>query len=143
MATLTGVISYPIPIYQNLPIRSDFYQPGRFVISGINLGQVTTVTTSVDHDYVIGQEVRLLIPANCGSYQLNEVIGYVISVPSVTQVIIDIDSSVNVNSFISASGTSDPQILAIGDINQGQTNSNGPLNTLPYIPGSFLDISPN
>ncbi len=142
MTTLRGVISYPIPIYQNVPIHAEYYQPNRFVITAITLGQSTTVTTSIDHNFVIGQEVRLLIPANCGSYQLNEEKGYVISIPSVTQVIIDIDSSVNVNAFISGTGICNPQILAIGDINQGQTNSNGPLLTLPYIPGSFLDISP-
>lgn len=142
MSTLTGVISYPIPAYQNLPIDADFYQPNRFVITAIALGLTTTVTTSIDHNYVIGQLVRLLIPANCGSFQLNNIEGYVISIPSDNQVVLSIDSSVNVNQFISAAGTSSPQILALGDVNNGQINTNGISSTLSYISGSFINISP-
>lgn len=101
MTTLTGVISYPIPPYSNLPIESQFYQPSRYVISGITLGQTTIVTTSVDHDYVIGQQVRLLIPAVFGSYQLNEAFGYVISIPTTSSVEVNIVST-NANAFIAS-----------------------------------------
>jgi len=143
MTSVGTVISYPIPPYQNLAIQPQFYQPSRFVISDLTIGQTTIVITSEDHNYVIGQEVRLLIPANCGSYQLNNSSGYVLSIPDDDQVEISIDSSRNVNSFISATGISEPQILAVGDVNQGAINSNGRILNGSFVPGSFIDISPN
>lgn len=212
------VISYPIPAYSNVSIEADFYQPSRFVISAITLGQLTTITTSVAHNYVIGQLVRLLIPNAYGSYQLNETQSYVVAIPSTTQVTLKLDS-VNVSTFIATPYTavitnatqaanavltanntfgpgqlltiqnvqgmtqlngfnriivsrtattitlnlnssgfsaytsggvailqtpniSQPQILAIGDINQGIQNSTGRRNTGTFIPGSFINISP-
>jgi hypothetical protein len=138
-----GVISYPTPLYQNAPIEPQFYQPSRFVISAVSLGQTTSVTTTVNHNYKIGQEVRLLIPAKFGCFQLNEVTGFVLSIPSLTQVILSINSQVNVDPFINATvTTSAPQILAIGDINNGSINANAPFLTFPLIPGSFQNISP-
>lgn len=218
MPSVGTVISYPAPAYANFPINADFYQPSRFVISNISLGVSTTVTTSVAHNYVIGQEVRLLIPFLYGSQQLNQLKGYVLSVPSTTQVVVDIDSSLansfvanpltsiitnatkanpcvltstnpfrvgnsvvisgvggmtqlngntyqltscttssmtlNINSSMFSAYTSGglatlvttdkriPQIIAIGDINSGSLNST-PNSTGTYIPGSFIDISPN
>jgi len=96
------VISYPIPIYANVPIHAEYYTPKRFVIEDVQLGQTTIVTTVLDHDYVIGQQVRLIIPSNFGCYQLNKVKGYVISVPSSDQVEVDINSLRNVDAFVSA-----------------------------------------
>ncbi len=135
------VISYPIPLYANVPIQAQFYKPSRFVISAITLGSTTLVTTTVDHNYVIGQLVRLIIPNANGTYQLNERSGYVISIPSTTQVVLDIDSSMY-NLFQTSSNPTQPQILATGDINSGKINNNGNLTTGTYIPGSFQNISP-
>lgn len=143
MTTLTGVISYPIPAYQNVPIEPQFFQPRRFVIQNVTLGLTTTVTTTVNHDYVIGQQIRLLIPAKFGCFQLNEVTGYVISIPSSNQMVLDVNSSKNVDPFISATATTDsPQTIAIGDINQGAINANGRQMTSTLVPGSFQNISP-
>lgn len=143
MTTFPGVISYPIPIYQNVPIREDFYKPRRFDIEEITLGRTTIVETTVDHDYVIGQQVRLIIPASCGCIQLNEVKAYVIEIPSQIEVRLDLDTSVGVDQYITST---DPmvvaQILAIGDINQGAINTNGRFSTSPLIPASFQNISP-
>lgn len=142
MAQQGGVITSPVPVYQNLPIDSDFYKPSRFEIEDIDLGIETTVTTTVDHNYVIGQLVRLLIPANYGCFQLNQKTGYVIAIPASDQVLLDIDSSINVDSFISASTSNVPQIVAVGDIRSGQINSNGRIQNITFIPGSFINISP-
>ena len=143
MASEIGVISYPVPLYQNVPIEPQFYKPRRFVISAITLGQTTLVTTTTNQDYDIGQEVRLIIPAQFGCYQLNDMTGFVVSIPSSTEVEISINSSININAFISAiATTASPQILAIGDINNGRVNSHGPYFTRPSIPGAFKNISP-
>jgi hypothetical protein len=143
MTAETGVISFPVPLYQNVAIEAQFYQPSRFVIASITLGPTTLIQTTVNHNYVIGQEIRLLIPANFGCYQLNDISGFVLSIPNPNQVIVNINSTVNVSPFISATvTTASPQILAIGDVNIGQTNSQGRINNITFIPGSFIDISP-
>lgn len=143
MTSERGVISYPIPLYQNVPIHSEYYQPSRFVIKAISLGFTTVVTTNTIHNYTIGQDVRLIIPSAFGCYQLNEAKANVLSIPSTTQVELSINSIVNVDPFISATATtSSPQILAIGDVNSGATNSFGRSSTATFIPGSFIDISP-
>lgn len=99
MVTLTGVISYPVPPYANVPIQDQFYSPSRLNIANITRGQTTVIDTTTVHEYVIGQEVRLVIPRLFGSYQLNEAQGYVISIPSTTSVEVTINS-VNSDAFI-------------------------------------------
>lgn len=143
MPSIGSVISYPIPPYSNVPIESDFYQPSRFVISNITLGQTTVVTTTSNNNYVIGQEVKLIIPASFGCYQLNGLTGFVLSIPIATQVEISINSSRNVDQYIAATSTQSPQILAIGDINQGIISTSGPIVPETNIPGAFINISPN
>jgi len=208
----------PIAPFSNLPIEAQFYQPSRFEIADIDLGLTTVVTTTEDHNYVVGQQVRLIIPVLYGAQQLSYQFAYVISIPSSTEVELDLNSlSANefienpltatitgatkatncvltaANSFytgnsVSISGvsgmtelngntyqviratfttltlnvdstffntytsggtatlvtkqTSVPQIMAIGDIGNGQTNSNGRASNGTYIPGSFINISP-
>lgn len=136
------VISNPTPPFSNPPINPQYYVPQRFLIANLTLGINTVVTTSVAHDYVIGQQIRLLIPSFYGSFQLNEQEGMVISIPSPTQVLVNIDSSRNVNAFIpSPSYTLNAaQIIAVGDFNSGQINT-GRNNNLTFIPGSFRNIS--
>lgn len=143
MTTVGSVISYPIPAYQNVPIQSQFYIPSRFVISNITLGQTTTVQTSVNHNFVVGQLIRLLIPPTYGCTQLNNSNGYVISIPSLNQVEVDIYSLGGNNFFASSNTVSLPQILAIGDVNTGVLNSSGISSTGTFIPGSFINISPS
>ena len=142
MTSIGSVVSFPTPAYSNVPIQAQFYQPSRFIISNITLGQTTIVTTSADHNYVIGQEVRLLIPAQFGCFQLNGLLGYVLSLPGLNQVEISINSSQNVNAYIAATSTQSPQILAIGDVNEGYLSTKGSTIPNPGIPGSFLNISP-
>lgn len=143
MPSVGTVVSYPIPLYANVSIESDFYQPSRFVISNVTLGKTTTIDSLSDMDYVVGQLIRLIIPAPFGCFQLNGSQGYVLSVPSSTQVIVGIDSSRNVNSYIASSSTTVyPQILAIGSINNGSTNATGRTSNATYPPGAFINISP-
>ena len=141
------VISYPIPPYSNVPIQPEFYQPRRFVISAITLGVTTTVTTTLDMDYVIGQLVRLIIPPSYGIRQLNEAQGYVIAIPASNQVTLNINSQ-GMDAFKTSTATTKAQILAIGDINSGYASATGRSiptvngDTQIEIPGSFINISP-
>jgi hypothetical protein len=105
------------------------------------LGQTTTVTTTVNHNYVIGQLVRLIVPFRFGTRQLNEQEGYVITIPAPNQVVLNI-SSVGFDPFVPSNATTQPQIMAVGDINSGVQNATGRTNTGTFIPGSFINISP-
>lgn len=136
------VISYPIPAYQNLPIQPQFYQPRMYFISNITLGIQTTVTTTTNIDYVISQEVRLIIPPSFGCRQLNNQTGFVVLIPSSNQIVININSSENVDPYIASSAATQAQILAIGDINNGGTNSQGRNNNITSPLGAFINISP-
>lgn len=138
-----SVISYPIPAYQNVPIEPEFYVPRRFAISAITLGQTTIVSSADDMNFYVGQLVRLIIPNAYGSYQLNNALGYVISLPSANQVEVQIDSSRGVNAFTLATNqTVVAQILPVGDINSGVITNNGRTNNQTFIDGSFINVSP-
>ncbi len=99
MVSVGTVLSGPIPPYSNPPIHPEYYEPSRFSISDIALGQTTLVTTYDNMNYVISQQVRLLIPNVFGSYQLNNSFGYVISIPSSNSVVVTI-YSVGADAFI-------------------------------------------
>lgn len=131
----------PIAPENNPPIHPEYFLPRVFDISAMGLGQITTVTTSVDHDYAVGQLIRLLIPLTYGAYQLNGQIGYVLAIPSANQVITTINS-INCNAFVIGATTTQAQIVAVGDVNTGTINTQGRINNGTFIPGSFLDISP-
>jgi len=135
------MVSGPIPPYSNPAIEPQFFKPSRFVITAVVLGETTTITTDEDHNYVIGQECRLLFPQGYGCTQLSEKKGFVISIPSADQVVLTINSQ-NVNDFVDISSSQQPQILAIGDVNTGQINNNGLSSNLNYIDGAFSNISP-
>jgi len=137
---MNTVISFPVPPYQNLPIHAEFYMPSRFVIVGITLGVQTVITTASNHNYVIGQLVRLLIPSSFGTYQLNGKSAYVISIPSPNQVLLDIDSNA-MSPFTASTNTTLPQIIAIGDANEGAINRFGRDLQSTFIPGAFTNIS--
>lgn len=136
------LMSGPISPENNPPINPQYYQPKVFNIEAISNGSTTLVTTIVNHDYVVGQEVRFLISQLYAERQLNEKTGLVISIPNPNQVIVDIDSSL-FDIFVpnTSSDTTQPQIVSVGDVNSGQINL-GRLGNKTYIPGSFINISP-
>ena len=137
---MSGVVSYPTPPYRNPPIQPYYYVPQVFIISAITLGAQTTVTTSIDNNYDIGQLVRLVIPASYGASQLNQQTGYVIGIPAANQVILNINS-VGYNTFNTSTNAQQPQLVPVGDINSGVVNNMGRINNQIFINGSFRDIS--
>jgi hypothetical protein len=137
---------------RNPPIHPEYFLPRVFYITAISLSATATITTSLPHDYVIGQTVRLIIPPTYGANQLNEVQGVVISIPAPNQVVTTINS-MGSDPFIPTPvyGPTKPQIIAIGDIRNGAINRHvyerTPLTTAvpktsTFIPGSFRNISP-
>ena len=146
------LVSGPIAPQRNPNIHPEWYEPTRFAISAITQGATTTITMTpwviqgetIEPNYVIGQLVRFTIPRPYGIRQLNEQTGYVLSIPSSTQVVVGINSSAY-DSFIASPTltTQSPQIIAVGDVNSGTINSSGRTNLGTYVPGSFIDISPS
>ena len=135
----------PIAPERNPPIEAEFYSPSRFVIEAISYGKTTTITTAIPHNYVKGQLVKFLIPQYYGARQLNNRQGYVIAIPSVSQVVVNIISlSFSPFGFVGVPApykNNVPQIIAVGDINNGVINSNGRVMNGTYVPGAFIDIS--
>jgi hypothetical protein len=140
---IMSVITPPIPVFQNLPIEPQFYQPSQFFISAISLGVTTIVTATTNMNYIVGQLVRILIPNGFGTRQLNEQLGYVISLPAGNQVEVNINSAAYDPFKNNALLTTKAQILAVGDNNSGIISSTGRVIPTTNIPGSFINISPN
>ena len=137
-----GYLNPPYAAESNPVIHPEYYEPSRFVIEAITTGATTTITTTTDHNYVVGQQVRLIIPFGYGSRILNNTTPFVISVPAADQVVLNL-YSLNADAFNgSFDGNSDPQIIAIGDVNTGAINQVFQEAT-NNIPGSFINISPN
>lgn len=137
----TPAIQGPVPPYSNVNINAQYYIPNVFEISNISLGVNTTITTAINHNYVIGQIIRLNIPESFGCTQINQKTGQVLEIPSNTQVLVNINS-VDTDSFISSTATTKPQIVAVGDINSGPINASGRNSQQTFINGSFINISP-
>ncbi|MES2875426.1 MAG: hypothetical protein V4708_17010 [Bacteroidota bacterium] len=85
--------------------------------------------------------MKVLLNANNGCRGLNNREFLVISVPSATQVILDVNSLLETPFALTASNT-EPQIVPVGDYNSGAINSQGRVNNGTYIQGSFINISP-
>ncbi|MDE1970964.1 MAG: hypothetical protein KGI50_05310 [Patescibacteria group bacterium] len=133
----------PLPFIPsiNLPIHTDYYQPRIYYVSSITRGVTTIVTSASKLDYTIGQQVKLTLPMQCGMREINNQYAYVLSLPSDYSVEIDINSS-SYSSYSQLSTGTLGQILAVGDINQGQQNLTQSSQT-NYVEGAFINISPN
>jgi len=129
---------------RNPPIVPQYFQPSVFFISAITNGRTTTITTSTTRNYVVGQSVRLSIPSTFGEIQLNGQQGYVIAIPSSTEVIVNIDSTkFSLFNPTPTYGPTLPQITAIGDVNSGiSANAQGNKQNGTTIPGGFINTSP-
>jgi len=76
--------------------------------------------------------------------QLNGVSALVISKPNEDQVVINVDSRFFDSFIFNPPGQKTPaQIIPIGDFNSGKINESGRINQGTFIPGSFINISPN
>jgi hypothetical protein len=131
------------------------YYPGVSFISAISLGSVTLVSTTTNHNLVVGQEVAFRIPSLWGTVQLNSlpnsvipgspVYGFVTVVNSPTQVTVNINSSAYTAfaapAFSSFVGESFPQMVAVGDNNSGSLLFGFASNTIngPAISGAYLN----
>ena len=136
------------------------YSPGVNYISAITQGPTTAISTTTQHNMLIGQEVAFRIPPQWGMVNLNSTRNR--SIPNsplyavVIQVVDNFNLVVDINStnFLpfttnvpatSFSGLSFPQMIAVGDVNMGSnpitTNSQlypSPAINVPLLPGYSL-----
>lgn len=140
-------------------LYSNLYVPQASNITAIATGTTTTITTAINHSFVVGQEVFFVIPQvsttawgttqlDTFTYNTANVVpqqAYVTSVPAANQIVVNVNSTgftafAFPTSAQAALGITFPQVLAIGDQNSGQLNAVTPLPIVPpaiTIPGAF------
>lgn len=134
----------PIAPERNPPIEPQWYSPRVVEIESITpISQfVTEIETSEANLFVVGQTVRFVIAQNCGVRGLSEQQAYITQIIDDTHFYVAFDVT-NMNSFNPAGNTNQPSyVCPIGDINSGPINSNGRINNILFIDGSFINVSP-
>ncbi len=104
--TVTGANTVTIPINTNTgnftattvttwqKVRvGPLYYPQRAFITGMTAANPIVVTTSTNHGYTVGQQVRLRVPSQFGMIQANNLQGVITAVSATTFTIGSIDSS--------------------------------------------------
>ena len=124
--------------------NSGTYIPFLCNITAVSQGQTTTITTAVNHGFIVGNQVQFVIPPQWGIRQLNNLKGYILSITSDT-ITVNIDSS-NFDAFITPTVVlplvvDQPQVIPIGGENVGYTSANV-LNPALKIPGAFRNTYP-
>ncbi len=134
---------------------ADLYTPEGSAITAVSTGTTTTITTALNHSFVVGQEVFFSISPSWGMVQLDSQTAllanngipqqaYVTSVPALNQIVVNVNSTgftafAYPTSAAYALGVTPAQVFAIGDQNSGQINAL-PLAPVPpaiTIPGAF------
>ena len=106
-----------VPSYS---FRFPVYKPAMRVIAGITQAPIATVTTTVDHGYLVGTIVRLDIAQTGGMLQANQKTGTILTVPTTTTFTININTT-NYDAFSVPSvwppPYNDSQVVPIGEDN--------------------------
>lgn len=114
------------------------YIPLNVEIANITRAANASVTTDSNHYYVVGQLVRFHVPKPYGMTEINEMLAYVLTVPSVTTFTVGTDTR-GFTAFIPSPtypGNMAAQVSAVGDANNSSrtTASNG-----LTVSGAFLN----
>ena len=154
----TNLSGSPAGAYVRKVLYPYVFEPGVNFISAIDLsGTNVKITTTANHNYVVGQEVGFRIPTAFGSTQLNSlpngsvpgspVYYYVTALNSNTQFTCSALSA-GVTAYASnltvaqMVGQSLPQVVSVGDVNSGGVAySGGALYPSPVFPTSSGDTS--
>ena len=139
-------MSSPFNRYNLGLFNSGTYTPFVCNITAVAQGQQTTLTTAVDHGFVVGNQIQVFIPPQWGILQLNGKKGFVTAIPSATEITVNIDSSIY-DAFVPPSVPAyvvidRPQVSPIGDANFGNLAPSGVLSVPQTIPGAFYNIAP-
>ena len=130
------------------------YLPEDNFISAITTGATTTVTTTMYHNFEVGQEVAFRIPSLWGTTQLNSLpniltpgkpfYGYVVSVTDNWTFVCNINSNsftafnvFNVDAAAVPTNVTYAQVLSVGDVNTGGVSIGTYDNTTLYPSPTF------
>ena len=110
---------------------SPTFQPAMRIISSITQANPAVITTSIDHDYITGEIVRIIIPNGFGMDQINNLTG-TITITGDTTFSIAIDSLL-FDTFAAPnplpSAYTCAQVIPVGEI--GSTLAGATQNVLP------------
>jgi hypothetical protein len=126
--------------------NSGTYTPAINDLTNVTNSNIATVTTVSDHNYVINQQVQFFIPSQWGMRQLNQLKGYVLTIPTSNEFTVNINTS-QFDAFITPTPPTyiviDPaQVMGIGETNYGQSSPGG-IPILPItIPGAYENQPP-
>lgn len=167
--TVTGATTFTIPVATNgtgftgaatagfckKVLYPDLYIPFRAGITAISVGATTTITTAVNHNFVVGQEVFIQIPTvsstawgtvqlDTETYNAANVVpqqAYVTAVGAANQITVNVNSTgftafAYPTSAQAALGMDFAAVYAIGDSNYGPTGP-GPFTPPITVPGAF------
>ena len=152
-AAYTNLSGSPASAFVQKVLYPFLYLPGDNAITGITLGNTTTIQTAMYHNFTIGQEVAFRVPNAWGTTQLNSlpnlivpgspVYGYVTSITDNWTFVVNINSSAytafttNI-AVANVVGLTSAQVVAVGDINMGgeSITSTSPLYPPPLFPTS-------
>ena len=107
--------------YRIIPFDPAFYPRRRF-ITGITNALQAVVTMSVAHDYTVGQQVRINVPAAFGMVEMNGLLGTVVAITTgaTNTITLNIDSTgfsafAFPTSGVAATGVTFPQVVPVGE----------------------------
>lgn len=156
-ANYTALAASPVGAFVKKVLFPFLYLPQVDFITAIATGATTTITTTTDHNFVVGQEIAFRVPAPWGTTQLNSlpnniipgspIYAYVTSLVSNTQFVCSFNSTgftaFNVNIPVaSVPGLSFPQVVPVGDLNTGGVQfSGGALYPSPQFPTFVNGVS--
>jgi len=170
--TRTGANTFTIPVdssgfgaaatagFVKQVLYPDLYIPELCYITSITKASQAVITTSFNHNFIVGQEVGFTVPSAWGMTQIDSAVylqtsngipqqAYVTAVTAST-ITVNIDSTAFTTfayptSATAALGLTFPQVYAIGDQNTGYSlNSSGQVpylgvtNGVIGIPGAFV-----
>ena len=94
-------------------------EPRSRAIVDLTIGASTTVKTSVDHGYAVGQYITLIVPVEFGSSEISGQSGRISAISSANEFVVEIDSSAASAFAYPASGSvpfTFPQAVVAGDL---------------------------
>lgn len=154
----TALSGSPSGAYVKKVLYPFLYLPQDNVIMSITRSTTTTISTTMYHNFVVGQEVAFRIPSVWGTTELNSlpnstipgspVYGYVTSITDNWTFVVNINSSsytaFNSNQpYASYIGQQFPQVLSVGDVNTGGNliSAGSALYPSPSFPTSSGGVS--
>lgn len=154
----TSLSGSPVGSFVSKVLFPYLYPPQINTPSAITAGATTTVVTTFNHNFVVGQEIAFHVPSIFGMNQLNSlpnslipgspIYGYVISVTDNLTFVCNINSlgytAYNTNQPVSiVPGLSLPVVAAVGDVNTGGNGifAGSPLYPSPRFPTSTNRVS--